>query len=206
MAFELVEPPNVKVSVSRRQKDASVTPAVSPRRSPRHRVTKPEYNIGRLFSKTSYSQSPPKAAKDTPSVKKEESQSPLKSGFIDAEHQNAPARDLTSINCVCRKPNAGKPYLFTKCGHAACQSCLDNRGTCCGKVQNLQLNYQAGESSCVICREDDKHIWCVLICGHRSCQQCFGNISADPNLRSCPICRKSFQVGYIVAADADPLH
>ncbi|KAJ0330153.1 hypothetical protein COL922a_012503 [Colletotrichum nupharicola] len=132
-------------------------------RLPRHRVTKPEYNIGRLFSKTSYSQSPPKATKDTPSVKKEESQSPLKSGFIDAEHQNASARDLTTINCVCRKPNAGKPYLFTKCGHAACQSCLDNRGTCCGKVQNVQLNYQAGESSCVICREDDKYIWSPIL-------------------------------------------
>ncbi|KAF3797715.1 hypothetical protein GCG54_00014613 [Colletotrichum gloeosporioides] len=198
--------PYVKVPVPRRRIYASVIPPASPRRSPRHRVTKPEYNIDRLFSKTTYSQSPPKAVKDTPLSKKEESQSLVKSGYTEPEHQSAPARDLTTINCACRKPNAEKPYIFTKCGHAACQSCLDNRGTCCGKVQNVQLNYQAGESSCVICREDSKHVWCVLICGHRSCKQCFGNISADPNLRSCPICRKSFQVGYIVAADSDQLH
>ncbi|KAK2767203.1 hypothetical protein CKAH01_15321, partial [Colletotrichum kahawae] len=196
----------VEVSVSHRRQGLSVTQAATPRRSPRHHISKPEYNIGKLFSKTRCSRSLPKAVKHTPLVKKEESESPLKSEFTKSEHQDVPAKDLTAINCACRKPSADKPYLFTKCGHAACQSCLDNRGTCCGKVQNVQLNYQAGESSCVICREDDKHIWCVLICGHRSCKQCFGNISADPNLRSCPICRKSFQVGYIVAADADPIH
>ncbi|KAF9878303.1 hypothetical protein CkaCkLH20_04341 [Colletotrichum karsti] len=111
-------------------------------------------------------------------------------------------RDLTARNCDCDRPNTEKPYIFTRCGHSACQSCVDNRGTCCGKMQNLQLNYQAGESTCQVCLDDTVSSWCVLVCGHRTCKDCFNSIAKDSRLRKCPTCRRVFQVGYITAPDA----
>ncbi|TDZ29713.1 hypothetical protein C8035_v004018 [Colletotrichum spinosum] len=155
----------------------------APRRSPRRSAaSKPEYRVNTLFNFRRYTRAARKQADvASPAPFNDigaagQNEGDLEAGVIDAAppadvaaaapDAGAPAepKKLDSVNCTCGTPESEKLYIFSSCGHTACQACLDQRGTCCGRLQNVQVYYQAGVTDCPVCWENPRGEWCILVC------------------------------------------